>query len=61
VNLALFGGSDRRPLGLGSTKETFVASSGGGEADLSDSPPERQATLRDVAIFGGPGPEPGAA
>ena len=60
MNLALFGGSDRRPLGLGSTNETFGASSGGGEADLTGSPPGRQPTLRVVAIFG-PGPKPGAA
>ena len=47
MNLALFGGSDRRPLGLGWTKETFVAS--------------RHATLRVVAIFGGPGRKLGTA
>ena len=39
MNLALFGGFDRRPLGPGWTKETFVAILGGGEIDLTESPP----------------------
>jgi hypothetical protein len=53
MNLALFGGFDRRPLGPGWTKETFVAVFGGGEIDLTESPPEGEGKLTAVALFGG--------
>ena len=53
MNLALFGGFDRRPFGPGWTKETLVAVLGGGEVDLTESPPEGEGRLRVVAFLGG--------
>jgi hypothetical protein len=53
MNLALFGGFDRRPIGPGWTKETFVAVFGGGEVDLTESPPEGEGQLTAFALFGG--------
>lgn len=53
MNLALFGGFDRRPLGPGWKKETFVAIFGGGEVDLTDSPPDGEGSLKAVSVLGG--------
>jgi hypothetical protein len=54
VNLALFGGFDKRPLGPGWKKETLVAVLGGGEVDLTASPPDgNEGRLTAVAILGG--------
>jgi hypothetical protein len=53
VNLAFLGGFDRRPLGPGWKKETFVSVLGGGEIDLTDSPPDGEGHLRIVAVLGG--------
>jgi hypothetical protein len=53
VNLALLGGFDRRPIGPGWTRETFVAVLGGGEVDLTESPPQGEGHLRVVTVFGG--------
>lgn len=52
VNLALLGGLDRRPLGPGWTKEALVAIFGGGEVDLTESPPEGAGESRAVALLG---------
>ncbi len=53
MNVAIFGGFDRRPFPPGWTKETLVAILGGGEVDLSKSPPGPDAKLTAVAILGG--------
>jgi hypothetical protein len=53
MNLALFGGLDRRPFPPGWTKETVVAIFGGGDLDLSNSPAGPDARLTAVAILGG--------
>jgi len=53
VNVAIFGGLNRRPFSPGWTKETVVAILGGADLDLSGSPPAPDARLRAVAILGG--------
>jgi hypothetical protein len=53
VNVAIFGGLDRRPFPPGWTKETVIGIFGGGELDLSSSPPGPEARLTVVAILGG--------
>lgn len=53
MNLGLFGGFDKRPFGPGWTKETLVAVLGGGEVDLTASPPEGEGRLTAIALFGG--------
>jgi hypothetical protein len=53
MNIAIFGGLNRRPFPPGWTKETVVAILGGGEIDLSSSPPGPDARLTAVAILGG--------
>jgi hypothetical protein len=53
LNLAIFGGLNRRPFPPGWTKETVITVFGGGELDLSSSPPGAGARLRVVTIFGG--------
>jgi hypothetical protein len=53
MNLALFGGFDRRPLGPGWTKETFVAIFGGGDVDLTESPPAGDGKLTVFTFCGG--------
>jgi predicted membrane protein len=53
VNVVLFGGLNRRLLAPGWTKETVIAIFGGGDLDLSSSPPGRDARLTAVAILGG--------
>jgi hypothetical protein len=53
VNLALFGGFDRRPLAPGWKKETFLAIFGGGSVDLTESPPDGEGNLRVLSVFGG--------
>ncbi len=53
MNLAVFGGFDKRPFAPGWTKETLVAVLGGGDVDLSASPPGPDARLTAVAVLGG--------
>jgi hypothetical protein len=53
VNVAILGGLDRRPFAPGWTKETILAVLGGGEIDLSASPPGPGARLTVIAILGG--------
>lgn len=53
MNVAIFGGLKRRPFPPGWTKETVVAIFGGGDLDLSSSPPGPNPRLRAVAILGG--------
>ena len=53
MNLTIFGGLGRRPFAPGWTKQTVVAIFGGGELDLSASPPGPGAVLTVVAILGG--------
>jgi hypothetical protein len=53
VNVAILGGLNRRPFPPDWTKETIVAIFGGGDLDLSSSPPGPDARLRAVAILGG--------
>ena len=53
MNVAIFGGFDRRPFAPGWKKETLVAILGGGEVDLSESPPEGDGVLTAVAVLGG--------
>jgi hypothetical protein len=53
VNVALFGGLGDRPFPPGWTKETVVGIFGGGELDLTSSPPGPDAHLTAVAILGG--------
>jgi hypothetical protein len=53
VNIAIFGGFEKRPFGTGWSKETLVAVLGGGEVDLTASPPEGEGKLRAVAFLGG--------
>lgn len=53
MNLALFGGFGKRPLAPGWGDETAVAIFGGGEIDLTASPPGPAARLTAVAVFGG--------
>jgi hypothetical protein len=54
VNLAVFGGFDKRPFGPGWKKETLVAMLGGGDVDLTASPPEGgEGRLTAVAVLGG--------
>ena len=52
MNVAIFGGL-RRPLQPGWTKETVVAVLGGGDVDLSASPPGPDPRLTAVAVLGG--------
>jgi hypothetical protein len=53
VNIALFGGFDKRPFGPGWKRETIVAVLGGGDIDLTESPPDGEGLLRVVAFLGG--------
>ena len=53
MNVTVFGGLNRRPLPPGWTKETMIVVFGGGELDLSASPPGPDACLTVVAILGG--------
>lgn len=54
MNFAMFGGFDRRPLAPGWKEETLVAVLGGGEVDLTASPPEGgSGRLTAVAVLGG--------
>lgn len=53
MNVAVFGGLNRRPFPPGWTTETVIAIFGGGELDLSSSPPGPDARLTVVAVFGG--------
>lgn len=53
MNLAIFSALNRRPFPPGWTKETLVGIFGGGEVDLTTSPPGPGAQLTAVAIFGG--------
>jgi hypothetical protein len=52
VNVAIFSGL-RRPFPPGWTKETVIAIFGGGDLDLSSSPPGPDARLTAVAILSG--------
>jgi hypothetical protein len=52
MNVAIFGGL-RRALQPGWTKETVVAILGGGDLDLSASPPGPDPRLTAVALLGG--------
>jgi hypothetical protein len=52
VNIAIFGGFDKRPFAPGWTKQTAVAVLGGGEIDLTAAPPADGAVLTAVALFG---------
>jgi hypothetical protein len=53
MNVAIFGGLNRRPFPPGWTKETVVAILGGADLDLTSSPPVPGARLTAVAILGG--------
>lgn len=53
MNVAIFGGFDKRPFAPGWTQQTAVAVLGGGEIDLTASPPGPGAILTVVAVFGG--------
>lgn len=53
MNFALFGGFGKRPLPPGWTRETAVAILGGGQFDLTSSPPGPQARLTAVSLLGG--------
>jgi hypothetical protein len=53
VNVAIFGGFSRRPFPPGWTKETVFALFGGGDLDLSGSPPGPDPRLRAIAVLGG--------
>jgi hypothetical protein len=53
MNVAIFGGFGKRPFAPGWTKETVVAVLGGGELDLTSSPPGPDARLTAIAVFGG--------
>jgi hypothetical protein len=53
MNLAVLGGFGERPIPPGWTNETAVAIFGGGDIDLTQSPPGENARLKAVALFGG--------
>lgn len=53
MNVAIFGGLNRRPFPPGWTKETLIALLGGADLDLTSSPPGPDARLTVVAILGG--------
>lgn len=53
MNVAIFGGFEKKPFAPGWSKETVVAVFGGGDLDLRNSPPAEGAKLTVVAIFGG--------
>ena len=53
MNVAIFGGFNRRPFPPGWTKETVITVFGGGDLDLSSSPPGPGARLTAIAILGG--------
>ena len=53
MNVAIFGGFDRRPFAPGWTKEKLVAVFGGGDIDLASCPPGDNAELTVVTVFGG--------
>jgi hypothetical protein len=53
VNVAIFGGFEKRPFAPGWTKETLVSVFGGGELDLTQSPPGDGAKLTAITLFGG--------
>ena len=53
MNVAIFGGLDSRVFPPGWKKETVLAIFGGGDLDLSSSPPAPGAVLTGIAILGG--------
>ncbi len=53
MNLAMLGGFGKRPFAPGWTKQTAIAVLGGGEIDLTQSPPGEGAQLTAVAVLGG--------
>jgi predicted membrane protein len=53
MNVAFFGGLDRRPFPPGWMKETVVSIFGGSDVDLSSTPPGPDARLTAVAVLGG--------
>jgi hypothetical protein len=53
MNLAVLGGFGKRPLAPGWKRETAAAVLGGGELDLTLSPPAEGATLTAIAFLGG--------
>lgn len=53
MNVAILGGFGKRPFPPGWTKQTAVAFLGGGEIDLTDSPPGEGARLTAVGVLGG--------
>ena len=53
MNLAVLGGFGKQPFSPGWTKQTAVAVLGGGEIDLTHSPPGEGARLTAVAVLGG--------
>jgi hypothetical protein len=53
VNIAILGGFGKRPLAPGWQRETAFAAIGGGEFDITDSPPAEGAHLVAVAFLGG--------
>jgi hypothetical protein len=52
VNVAVFGGFDRRPLAAGWKRETLIGVLGGGTVDLTEAPPEGTGVLTAVALLG---------
>ncbi len=53
MNVAVFGGFDRRPLAAGWKRETLIGVLGGGTVDLTEAPPEGTGVLTAVAVLGG--------
>ncbi len=53
MNLAILGGFGKRPFPPGWTKQTAVAVLGGGEIDLTQSPPGEKAQLTAIGVLGG--------
>lgn len=53
MNLAVLGGFGKRPFAPGWKKETAAAVLGGGELDLTLSPPAENAKLTAIAFMGG--------
>src|SRR5262245_54174366 len=53
MNVAIFGGFGKTPLVPGWRRQTALALLGGGDLDLSASPPGENASLTAIAILGG--------
>jgi predicted membrane protein len=53
MNLSILGGLSKRPFAPGWTKESILAILGGGDIDLTASPPGSDARLTAVAVLGG--------